>query len=481
MQDGSGSEGTVDRPSQVEDGVDRRPTQEEDIPTRASARTTRSTYTSQQTQTIRDESYTAHRPTKRARVSFYDFAAQARLQQHHENRRRCLSTRKQVLQRSVALSARLRRTSSWVQDGLVEISKHQDPAGFTRVFSHAHDLVDVCYSHWNNELQSVDTLQALQGPTTQTTSPPPFFDKLPSQAQQELLDLLSNLRSNPRFLIERLSNLPLSQVATLTAKPKWEASESLLASLSQSSGGSLQRRRRVQAFSKELEDYATSFERLEPLSFLLHNLYGHDTSPDTPESQLRLSTWSTVCAELLHTGSKSYNSLYWQVFEAFSAMQEWPAKTRIELFLMDVLQRGAFLITDNASPKTRLGQDALNTEQANQFLESAVSDLYWTLINCSVGCYPAGALSLAQAILAKLPDEQLQAEFRMHFFQNWFLNHFLKAAITFPENEDMLLNIHVSRRAREYILGPLFNRFATKFEKFMDIEYVGLQKRTMPC
>jgi len=478
VQDDASEKGMVGRAMQVEEGAMKPSMRQEESATNAPVQTPRSVSTSER-QTIYDESYMEHRPKKRARVSFYDFAAQTRLQQHHEHRKRFLSTRKQALQRSIALSARLRRTSSWVQDGLVEISKHQDPAGFARVFSHAQDLVDVCYSHWNNELQSIDTLQASQSTITQSTSPLPFFGQLVPEAQKELLDLLSNLRSNPLFLVERLSSLPLSQVAILTGKPKWEASESLLASLSQNSGGSAQRRRRVQAFSKELEDYATSFERSDPLSFLLHNLYGHDTSPEAPESQLRLSTWSTVCAELLHSGSKSYNSLYWQVLEAFSAMQDWPAKTRIELFLMDVLQRGAFLINDNASPRTRLGQDALNTVQAHQFLESAVSDLYWTLIECSVGCYPTGALALAQAILGKLPDERHQADFRIDFFQKWFLNHFLKAAIMFPENENMLLKIHVSRRAREYILAPLFTRFVAKFEHFMDQEYVCLP--TVTC
>ncbi|KAK5940919.1 hypothetical protein PMZ80_006196 [Knufia obscura] len=464
VQDGAENESIA---AESATGRETQQLEEESASSAAPATITRPTFSSQQTQTI-DESYTGHRATKRARVSFYDFAAQARLLQHHENRKRSLSTRKQVLQRSIALSARLRRTSSWVQDGLVEISKHQDPAGFARVFSHAHDLVDVCYSYWNNELQNIDTIQASQDPATQNLNPAPFFDQLLPDAQKELLDLLSNLRSNPRFLVERLMHLPLSQVAILTGKPKWEASESLLASLSQTSGGSAQRRRRVQAFSKELEDYATSFERSDPLSFLLHNLYGHDTSPDAPESQLRLSTWSTICAELLHSRSESYNSLYWQAFEAFSAMQDWPARTRVELFLMDVLQRGAFLISDHLSPRTRAGQDTLNTEQAHEFLESAVSDLYWTLIKCNTGCYPTGALALARAILGKLPNVQHQAGFRIDFFQKWFLNHFLKAAIMFPENEDMLLKIHVSRRAREYILAPLFTRFVAKFEHFMD-------------
>lgn len=372
-----------------------------------------------------------HRPTKRARIHFCDFAAQARLQQHHEHRRRLLSARRRVLQRSIALSTRLRRTSSWVQDGLVEISRHQDAAGFARVFGHAQDLVDICYSHWNNDLQALDTIQSEDSSSSLTSGPSPFFDQLARPAQNDLLDLLSNLRSSPQFLIDRFRNLPRSQVATLTSKPRWEADEPFLAAFSQDSGRSSQRQKRTQAYSRNLEDYASSFERSNPLSFLLHNLYGHGTTPDSSESRLRLFTWSTVLARLLETGADSYNALYWQVLEAFSVMQEWPAKTRLELFLTDLLQRGAVLLDVDTTSRSRY--DRLNTEQAHEFFEDAVVDLYWLLIECRAGLYPTGALDLAQAILGKLTHPQAQSDFRSHFFHQWYINHFLKAAIMFPE------------------------------------------------
>lgn len=403
------------------------------------------------------------RPTKRARTSFYEFAAQSQLQRHHERRKQNLSTRIRVLQRSVALASRLKRSSSWVQDGLVEISKHQDTTGFIRTFSHAHDLVDSCYSHWNNEIQKLDILQVAQSDSQEAGTPTAFFDQLPSRAQNELLVLLRDLRSNPQFLIDKLSHLPISQVATLTAKPKWEASESLLTSLSQQSGNSAQRRRRVQAFSKELEEYASAFERNDPFAFLIHNIFSNDSLPDSPEHNLRLWTWSSVCSGLLINQSKSYNSLYWQTLEAFSAMQDWPAKTRVELFLMDVLQRGAFLIKEGNGQRNKPKSGSSQSQQEQEFFESTVHDLYWTLIDCKTGCYPTGALEFAQAILGKLPNEEDQSNFRSHFFESWYLHHFLRTAIMYPENEDMLLKIHVSKQARECVLAPLFNLFASKY------------------
>lgn len=383
---------------------------------------------SRHTQTIRSESSHERRPTKRPRINFYDFAAQARLQEHHERRKQSLNARRRVLQRSISLSARLRRTSSWIQDGLVEISRHQDSAGFARVFSHAQDLVDICYSHWNNDLQGPDTAQSSDA---LTSSPSPFFDHLACPAQNDLLDLLSNLRSNPQFLIDRFRALSRSQVATLASKPRWEAHEMFLASFSQDSGRSSQRQKRIQAYSRNLEDYASSFERSNPLSFLLHNLYGHDIAPDSAESQLRLFMWSSVCARLLEIGADSYNVLYWQVLEAFSVMQEWSAKTRLELFLTDLLQRGAALLDVETTSINR--RDQLSTGQAHEFFETAVLDLYWLLIDCRTGLYPTGALDLAQAILGKLTHPQAQSDFRSHFFHQWYINHFLKAAIMFPE------------------------------------------------
>lgn len=414
-----------------------------------------------------DDSYRNEQPNKRARIQFYDFAAQARLQQYHERRRQHLQARKRALQRSIALSSRLRRTTSWVQDGLVEISKHQDPKAFAQVFSHAQDLVDNCFSYWNNELSNMDTAQSADLTSGQPPATECFFDQLPPQAKNDLLLLLSNLRSNPKFLISRLRTLPRSQVATLTSSPKWQFSDAVLNSFSQDSNRSgSQRKRQLQTYSRELEDYSTSLERTNPLSFLLYNVYSHDITPDTSESRLRLYTWSTICADLMESGADSYTTLYGQVLEAFASMQGWPAKTRIEIFLMDVLQRGAFLINDNPLHRAIPGYNPLNTEQARNFFNEAVHELFVTLYNCGTGCFPTGALALAQATLGKLSSEAHQSVFRGHFLSEWYVSHFLKAAIMFPENENMLLKMHVSKKARDYILAPIYNMFVYKYENF---------------
>lgn len=428
------------------------------------------TTTASQLPTARDESYSNHRPTKRPRTHFFDFAAQARLQQDYERRKRFLHERKRVLQRSIALSARLQRTSSWVQDGLVQISNYKDPKPFAQVFSYAQDLVDICYSHWTNELNNLDIMQSYGQNGVQKATPEAFFNQLPSNAQQDLLDLLSNLRNNPQFLIDRLRRLPSSQVATLTSNARWQFSDAPIKSFSQDSNRSgAQRRRQLQAYSKELEDYATSFERSNPLSFLLHNLYSYDISPTSLESQLRLYNWSTICADLLQSNTPAYDPLFGQVLNAFSVMQDWPARPRIELFLMSVLQRGAFLINENPLHRAYPDYDPLNTEVANNFINDAVLELWWTLAECGSGCYPLGAFDLAQAILGKISSKQQQSDFRNHFFYEWYLRHFMWAAIMFPENEKMLLKMHVSKKARDFILFPIWHRFFHMFKNHKNL------------
>lgn len=409
------------------------------------------------------------RPAERKRIHFYDFAAQARLQQHHERRKHHLLARKRILQKSIALSARLRRTTAWVQDGLVEISKHQDSKAFAQVHGHAQDLVDVCISHWNNELNNLDIAQATASDILEPSISRSFFDQLPTEAQSDLLELLSNLRCNPQFLVDRLRNLPRAQVSTLMSNPRWQFTDTIFQSFSQDSSRSgSQRRRQLQTYSRELEEYATSLERLNPLSFLIHNLYAHDVHPDSPEALLRLDTWSTICAQLFQKGSDSYISLCGQALDAFAVTEDWLAKPRIELFLMDVLQKGAFLVNDNFTPRSQSSYNPLATTEARRFIEEQVLELYFALVECRTGCYPSGALALAQAILGKLPTIEHQSHFRMHFFKEWYLDHFLKAAIMFPENENMLLRMHVSKRARDAILAPIYNTFLVKFATHQD-------------
>lgn len=371
-------------------------------------------------------------PFAHMRVHFEEFAAQLRLRRHHEHRKRILSGRKRHLQNAVALSARLHRVGSWVHVGLVQISTQGDTAGFSRVHQHMQDLIDLCLSQWSHEIQALDVPTSLKLAYNQS-----FLSQLQPASRADCLDLIHTLRAKPRFLVEKFKAMSAAQISALSTFPRFsKLSDSVLSSLSQNRGRNSQRKR-IKAYSKELEEYASSFERSNPLSFLLHNVYGTSNDLGSHESRLRISTWSSICADLMMEADPAYDAIIGHVLFAFASLYQWQIKDRLELFLMKILQEGAFLL-DRPETSASTSQfefvgnfDAFGTPQAQEFFNEAVKDLL-QLLACDDGI-PPGALHLGRAIMAKLPSMEDQLRFRGDFIFKWFMRDFLRIALEFPE------------------------------------------------
>ncbi|KAK5058817.1 hypothetical protein LTR84_011081 [Exophiala bonariae] len=400
-------------------------------------------------------------PFAHMRLHFEEFAAQLRLRRHHEHRKRILSSRRTHLRNAVALSARLHHVGSWTHVGLVQISTLGDTSGFSRVHQHMQDLVDLCLSQWTHESQALN-LPSSRGLGEQGS----FLSRLQQANRVDCLELISTLRANPRFLVEKFKAMSPAQISALSTFPRFsKLPESVLSSLSQNRGRHSQRMR-VQAYSKELEEYASSFERSNPLSFLLHNIYGTNDDVGSNESQLRISTWSSICASLIMEAEPAYHAIISHVLFAFASLYQWQIKDRLELFLMKILQEGTFLLDrpESSASTSHFGFvgnfDTFGTPQAQEFFDNAVKDLL-LLLTRDDGI-PPGALHLGRAIMSKLPTEELQLRFRGDFIFKWFMRDFLRIAIEFPEDERMLLQFHISDKKRESLLHRLYDRTSSQ-------------------
>ncbi|KIV92138.1 hypothetical protein PV10_06600 [Exophiala mesophila] len=388
----------------------------------------------------------AHMP-----VSFDDFAIQLRQLKYKEQKKHILSHQRRQLAKAIALSARLHRVCSWVRAGLVEISTNTDAAGFARVRQHMHDLIDSCSSQWSHEIQ-VDVLS-----TAPHRDKPSFWSKLPDSSQQDCLELLDHLRRKPQFLVDRFKAMGPAQIKglALSATPKYhKVSDSVLSSLPSTRGRS-PRSSRLTSYSKQLEEFASSFERSNPLPFLLHNVYGPSLNLRDRESRLRISTWSSVCAQLMTEAEAIYRPMFGRILSTFPSLYDWHIKQRLELLLMKILQQGAMFLDAVSEDKVHFGNNsALNTQDARDFLDESVRSLF-ALLALDDGI-PSGALEFGRAIISKLPSEQARTRFRGDFLSSWFLRDFLHIAIVYPEDEGMLLQAHISTKCRHNLLYRVY-------------------------
>ena len=379
----------------------------------------------------------------RIRIHFDEFAAQIRLHRQQDRHSRVLRLRQESLQKSIALTERLRRVGRVVQDGLVALSGHNDKAGFARVYHCMTELSTSCHARWKSEIQAHDipTERNIAMPSVQEEQKP-FVSRLSRDSRRDLTRLLNSIRSEPTFLIDRIKSLSQVQLDGVCQIPGEEAQSSVLPQFTQTRNSRSQNKRNA-TFANSLEDFAVSLERKEPLKFMLCNIFGTDQNSESPEHWLRLDTWSSVCAELFmdydtYSGkySQKYHKLIGRILYIFASFRPWRAAQRIERYLMDVLQRGAVLLEavdkTPASSFRGLTSEPLDTPEAEAFFENAVQDLI-AILSQHDGGFPPAALQFASAVIGKLPTEQSQSDFRGHVLGQWFFFDFLASAISYPE------------------------------------------------
>ncbi|KAH8702185.1 hypothetical protein BGW36DRAFT_356321 [Talaromyces proteolyticus] len=392
-------------------------------------------------------------------VSFEEFATQYRRRKQAEAQKWNLENHLLATKVSICLTSRLLRAGATVQKGLVEVFKHGDKPSFISIYNTIHDTHDVC------EATSRPTLLP-NGPSEDSTSLHPqrnrhsgFMHQLSLQCRKDLLEILTLIRTDSQFLVDRITGLSPSQLSALTSSVVCSGPEDLFLSLPSS------RSRNSPSFVKRagpsfvpFKDHALAFERSDSLAALLFNVFAVPLDWDLGESELRLDVWSSTSAKLLSTGDTKYHTFVGHVLSYWSLCSDWQARPKIELYLMDVLQKGAFLLENIENPVSNPygveSPDPLRTDAAEEFFETAVQTLFEVLDDSDAGL-PSTALEFGSAILTKLPDTETKDRFLEYIFVQWLFAKFLYNALTFPESQGLLLDFHISKEAREKLLGQI--------------------------
>ncbi|KAJ6155412.1 hypothetical protein N7470_005978 [Penicillium chermesinum] len=385
-------------------------------------------------------------------VSFEDFATRYRQSQRKKAQRKRLEQRLRATKVSIGVSARMIRIGTTVQRGLVEGLKHDDKASFITLYHFLHDLQDSCVSAHQDTQDSLDD----RGSDAELDHSADFFHQLSPQSRTDLLEILRLVRSDPQFLVDRIRGFSSAQLAAFTASSTaLDAGDAAFSSSSRSRSHYSFNRNLAQ--SAPFKDHAYSFERTDPLSILFCNVFAAPLEPDTPEAHLRLDVWSSVCAQLMSHGSSKFFPLVNQILSSCVTGSNWIARPKFELYLMDILQTGAFLLehTDTAGLDFAADtMDPLRTEVAEEFFASAVDDLFRVLEDPDAG-FPRAVLQFARAVLRKLPSPDMRSRFLEYLFLQWFFPKFLYSALTYPETHGLLLDFHIRKEARDKLLNQV--------------------------
>ncbi|KAL4788472.1 hypothetical protein BJX76DRAFT_353227 [Aspergillus varians] len=397
---------------------------------------------------------------ERPKVSFEELAGRYRQNQHKQARRKKLEQRLHATKVSIGVSARLIRLSSAVQRGLVDRLKHDDKANFIALYHTMIDLQEPCSLAAQRHLRQPDPWEDWPSPRESALDrAPDFFRQLSPQSMTDLLDILQSVRTDPQFVFEKLCSLTPTQLSTLLSSSvsSWEAggdpsfpatSRSRISSLHSKTGP-------VPAIP--FKDRVLAFERTDPLSTLLFNVYAAPLDSEAPEAQLRLDMWSSVCAKLIADGASRSYALIDHILTLWATGSNWKAKPKFELYLMDVLQTGAFLL-EHIEPPPGFDMDGpidpLRTDVAEEYFASTVDALLELLDDTDAGL-PQSVVQLCKAILQKLDRQDCRDRFLDFLFVQWFFPKFLYGALTYPEGHDLLLDFYIRKDARDKLLGQI--------------------------
>ncbi|KAJ6132226.1 hypothetical protein N7471_007441 [Penicillium samsonianum] len=392
-------------------------------------------------------------------ISFEDFATRYHQNQRKQAQRKRLEKRLRATKVSIGVSARMVRVGLTAQRGLVEALRHDDKASFVALYHTLQDLQESCSSPAPNDGQT-DSVDGEPSLGTDIGRFPDFLHQLSPQSRTDFLEILRLVRSDPQFLVDRLQSLSSSQLAAFTSPATaLDTNDPAFPSTSRARAQTFLSRSQTQ--STAFKDHAYAFERTDPLSILLFNVFAAPLDPETPESRLRMEVWSSVCAQLISNGSNRYYPLIGQILSSWTTGSTWKARPKFELYLMDILQTGAFLLEPIATPPgldfAMDSLDPMRTDVAEEFFASAVDDLFRVLDDPDGG-FPHAVLQFARAVLRKLDNPETRSRFLEFLFLQWFFSKFLYRALTYPETHGLLLDFHIRKDAREKLLNQVGHR-----------------------
>ncbi|KAL9084309.1 MAG: hypothetical protein Q9165_008137 [Trypethelium subeluteriae] len=395
-------------------------------------------------------------------TSLAELAHLIRLQRYQEQRRCQSRVRLHRWLVCSALSARLVHCGDLAHKTLVDHFRSEDKKSFAALYNAIHDVRSSCDATRRYALlePDMDINRTKPASNERVTSFSTFMHEIPPKVRDELLHFISEIRTNPDFLADRLALLSQQELASLTAfRQTKDPIESVmpLHSRARNAPGN----KSVSTNVPSPVERVLSLQRHDPLSALLHTIFANSAGPDSAEDLRRTDIWSTACARLITEHKPGGEKFVMAVLDAWTAMREWPGKSHLELYLMEILQDGHFLLekAEEQSAKLRAQAETVSTKEsiaADDFYDRAVRRLFEVIDGePGAGGLPAGALEIGTAIIRKLElsnskSPRLAAPY--FIVALWFFSTFLLNAIIHPESQSLMMGYHITEHARQRIL-----------------------------
>lgn len=373
-------------------------------------------------------------------TSLAELAHLIRLQGYQEQRKSHSRVRLHRWLVSSALSARLVHCGELAHRTLVDNFRSDDKKSFATLYNALNDVRHSCdatrrYALLEPDLEFGNSKSAKDKVQSFST----FINEVPSKILDDLLGFISELRTNPDFLATRILNLSQQELASLTSfRQALDPIDSVMAMQARGKAVGSQKPNQPQGLNPV--ERLLSFQRHDPLAALIYTIFANSSGPDSAEDLRRTDVFATTCAKLIMESKQGMEKFIKTVLDVWAGMREWPGKANLELYLMQVLQDGQFLLEKAEEQPARPGtqpapRSTKDTIAADDFFEKAVKRLFEVVDDePSAGGIPEGVLEIGNAILRKLDESRGLRKGAQNFFvSRWLFSTFLLNAIIHPE------------------------------------------------
>ncbi|KAH8732053.1 hypothetical protein GQ44DRAFT_746005 [Phaeosphaeriaceae sp. PMI808] len=395
-------------------------------------------------------------------TSLAELAHLIRLQGYQEQRKAHSRVRLHRWLVSSALSARLVHCGELAYRTLVDNFRSDDKKGFASLYSALNDVRNSCDATRQYALLEPD-LEFAKSKSIKTDKPlssSTFLNEVPPKILDSLLDFISEIRTNPDFLAARISSLSQQELTTVSSfRQALDPIDSVMAM--QARGKNVGAHKPNPQGTNPVERLL-SFQRHDPLAALVYTIFANSSGPDSAEDLRRTDVWASTCAKLIKDIKPGSEKFIKTVLDVWAGMREWPGKANLELYLMQALQDGQFLLEKAEEQSARAGTQPVprstkDTIAADEYFDKFVKRLFEVVDDePSAGGIPEGVLEIGNAILRKLDEEKNLRKASQNFFvSRWLFSTFLLNAIIHPETHGIMVGHHISEHARQKILKEI--------------------------
>lgn len=376
-------------------------------------------------------------------VSLEELIRLVELEEYQMLRALSVDTEMHQLYLSCGISKRLANVVAIAYANMIDQFKSDDQAGFAGLYEASEKLV-------NSGSLRVPPILAATGNAVEGSlledpeplEPHSWIQKLPPNDRDCVLTFLTQIRTNPSFLADRISSLSSLELTALTSS--YHPAGIDLSVLPNHSHGKTQlysRDSQMMKLSRRM-DSLQRFHNQDPFFALLYSCFDSSSKRGSREFSRRTDIWSSTCARVITAANPGSEEFIVAAIDAFASAQEWSLKPKMEMYLMQVLAEGSFLLGVPASRTMSFTEPTLNASHAvsvANFYDKSLRALFDMLASGPPReAVPQSVLELIHAILRKIQDPQQRAVAKKFIVSRWYFASFLSGVLSYPEVRSVL-------------------------------------------